>query len=163
MTLINNMINDRTEMRSGQTLAEIVVVLGVVLLLVTGLVVGATGSLKAARFAKAKSIAMGYAQEGMEIVRNIRDTGWGTFQGYGDTSGKLWCLDKSKVWTDAASLPGGLCPVNNIPDVFTPYSRKVYFKWTDTPAQMRVDVGVTWRDGIKTYEATLSSYFTQWR
>lgn len=138
----------------GQTLAEIVVVVGVVLLLVTGLVVGATASLKAARFSRTKSQAVRFAQEAVELARSLRDTSWISFASYGDVGGKLWCLDKTNVWTEST---GDSCQ----PNIDAVYTRSVKFTWIDP--NMKVEVVVSWSDGTKTYKATLTTYLTQWR
>lgn len=139
---------------SGQTLAEIVVVVGIIMLLITGLLVGANASLRAANFSRSKSKAIGYAQDAVESARNLRDSSWDTFFSYGDTTGKLWCLSGAGSWTTAG---GGGCGININPN----YSRSVKFTWADP--NMKVDVTVYWTDGSNNYNTTLSTYFTDWR
>ena len=137
----------------GQTLAEVVVAIGVVVLLVTGLVVGTSVTLKASQYGKARSQAVQYAQEAIEIVRNVRDNGWTTFAAYGGVSPISWCLDKDGVWTamvDSCS-----------PNIDNFYTRKVTVTWIDP--KMKVDVVVSWTDGNKTYTVPITTYFTQWK
>jgi Tfp pilus assembly protein PilV len=63
----------------GQSLVEAVVTLGVVVLLVTGLIVGTTSSLRYAENSRTRNLATQYAQEGLELARQKRDDGWSTF------------------------------------------------------------------------------------
>ncbi len=142
-----------TDHQSGQTLAEVVVAIGVVVLLVTGLVFGTTITLKASQYGKARSQAVQYAQEAIEIVRILRDNGWTTFRAYGDVMPIPWCLDKSGVWTPLS----GACSTN----IDNYYTRQVTLTWTDP--KMKVDVIVSWIDGNKSYTVPISTYFTQWK
>lgn len=137
----------------GQTLVEVIVAIGVVVLLVTGLIVGTSVTLKASQYGKTRSLAVKYAQEAVELARNIRDNGWSTFLAYGGVVPVSWCLNKSGVWTAMS----GSCPLNI--DNF--YTRTVTFTWNDP--RMKVDVQVSWTDGVKTYTTPLSTYVTQWR
>lgn len=139
--------------RAGQTLVEIIAAIGVVVILVTGLIVGATGSLKASQYGRAKSLSVRYAEEAAEIVRSLRDASWETFTTYGGTTPKAWCLDKGGTWSDGASG----CPVN-IDDIYT---RTVTFTWLDP--RMKVEILVTWTDGARAYQSDVTTYFTQWR
>jgi len=134
----------------GQTLAEVVVAIGIVVLLMTGLVVGTSVTLKASQYGKARSQAVQYAQEAMEMVRNIRDSGWSNIFIY---SGTTQCLNKAGQW----SVKFGSCGYNI--DSF--YAREVTFSWIDP--KMKVDVVVSWTDGNKTYTVPITTYFTQWK
>ncbi|MBI3342611.1 hypothetical protein HY032_00445 [Candidatus Gottesmanbacteria bacterium] len=138
---------------SGQTLAEVVVAIGVVVLLVTGLVVGTSVSLKASQYGKARSQAVQYAQEAVEVSRKLRDSGWINFSAYGDVTPKPWCLDKAGVWTAMS----GACSTN----IDSYYTRQVTFTWDDP--RMKTDVVVSWTDGNKSYTVPISTYFTQWK
>ncbi len=136
----------------GQTLIEVVIAVGVVILLVTGLIVGSTSSLKGGQFSTNSSKALKYAQELLEITRTLRDNSWSTFA---SRSG-LWCLDESGVWTQAQA---GVCPVN-VGGIFT---RGATFTWDGANNRMKVDVIVSWIDGSGTHNSGLVTYFTQWQ
>ncbi|MBI3577582.1 prepilin-type N-terminal cleavage/methylation domain-containing protein [Candidatus Gottesmanbacteria bacterium] len=140
-------------MKKGQTLIEIIVAMAVVVLLVTGLVAGATATLKAAQYGRAKSLAASLAQEALEKARGLRDGGWETFSTYGSVGGTTWCLDKAGNWTQAS----GSCSAN----IDNLYSRTVVFTWQDP--KMKVDVAITWTDGSYTYRVDQTTYFTQWQ
>jgi len=64
---------------SGQTLIEIILALSVVVMVITGITFAITSSLKNATFSKNQNLATSYAQQGMEIVRAIRDNSWDIF------------------------------------------------------------------------------------
>ena len=139
----------------GQTLAEVVVAIGVVVLLVTGLIFGTSVTLKASQYGKARSQAVQYAQEAIEITRSLRDSGWTTFFTYGGVTPLSWCLDKAGVWTAMS----GSCSANI--DSF--YTRQVTLTWIEIDSKMKVDVVVSWIDGNKTFTVPVTTYFTQWK
>lgn len=138
--------------QKGQTLVEAVVVVGVVVLLVTGLVAGTTASLRAAQSGRTKTQAVTLAQEGMEIVRSARDENWTTFQALsGD-----YCLGDDHVFTPAV----GSC----IGTITTPegtFGRTVSFNWQDP--SMEVTISVAYLQGEEEQSTSVVSKFTQWR
>lgn len=145
--------------QSGQTLVEVIVAIGVVVLLVTGLIVSTSVTLKASQYGKMRSLGTQYANEAVEAARNLRDSGWSTF--FTTYGGFSWCLNKAGEWS---KMVGASC----IPNIDSYYTRVVTFTWHDDPLisndeRMQVDVAVTWVDGAKTYSATLSTYLTQWK
>lgn len=140
-------------MKKGQTLVEIVVAIGVLVLLVTGLLAGATVTLKAAQYSRTKSLALAFAGEALEKARSIRDTSWDGFLTYGSVLGTTWCLDKAGSW----SLATGSCTAN----IDSVYTRSVVFTWQDP--KMKIDVSVTWSDASRTYRVDQTTYLTQWQ
>jgi len=70
--------------QQGQSLVEMIVVIGVVVLLTTGIVVGTTTSLSRSETSETRSQALSYAQEGIELARGLRDAGWNTFTALGN-------------------------------------------------------------------------------
>lgn len=140
-------------MNKGQTIIEIIVVIGVVVLLATGLIAGATMTIKSAQFGKSKTLAVRYSQEALEKARSLREAGWETFLLYGSDLGKEWCLDKAGIWTEAITS----CTAN----IDNLYTRSVVFIWQDPG--MKVDVTTTWNDGTKTYTVTVGTILTQWQ
>lgn len=137
---------------AGQTLVEAVVVVGVVVLLVTGLIAGTTASLRSAQSGRTRTQAVSLAQEGIEVMRGMRDENWSTFQGY---SGQ-YCLGNDHVLTPS----GGACT----PNIVTPegsLTRSVNFEWQDP--RMVVTTTVSYIEGTGTRDVTLTTYFTQWK
>ncbi|OGG23681.1 hypothetical protein A3A79_00535 [Candidatus Gottesmanbacteria bacterium RIFCSPLOWO2_01_FULL_43_11b] len=136
--------------QKGQTLAEIVVALGIVLLLVTGLIGGGTTAIRTSDQSRLRSLAVSYNQEAIELTRKLRDENWTEFH---DMTG-LWCLDKDGVWTQAITA----CPIN-IDNTFT---RAVTFSWNETNLRMDIVSVVSWQDGGATHQSTLTTFFTEW-
>ena len=137
---------------AGQTLVEAVVVVGVVVLLVTGLIAGTTASLRSAQSGRTRTKAVSLAQEGMEVVRSIRDENWITFVAFSGS----YCLGESHDLTPAT----GVCPQN----ITTPegtLARGVSFDWQDP--KMIVTTTVSYTEGERTRDVTLTTYFTQWK
>lgn len=137
--------------QKGQTLAEIVVALGIVLILLSGLVAGATSAVKTNSQTQKRSLAISYSQEALELSRKLRDEDWTSFQ----SKSGLWCLDKSGVWTQGALS----CAVNI--DNF--YTRGVTFTWNEAGSRMEVVATVSWPDSGSTHQSTLTTFFTQWQ
>lgn len=134
----------------GQTIVEAIVVLGIVVLLVTGLIAGTTSSLRSVQSGKIKSQALKYAEEGMEYARNLRNQDWSVFQA---KSGS-YCLDSSLTLT-----PGSACALT-ADDIFT---RGITFTWDLNNNNMTVVVAVGYIEGSQTKNVTLTTYFTNWR
>lgn len=145
------MLKPRLTKQQGQSLVEVVVAVGVVVILVTGLIVGTTSALKTSQYGRSKSQAIKYAQEAMELTRQLRNNGWATFAA---RSG-LWCLDKVGAWIQGA----GTCPLN-IDNLFT---RSATFTWNVGSSRMEVVVNVSWSDGGGLHNTQLTTYFTQWK
>lgn len=151
-----------THNTSGQTIVELIVVIGVAMVIVTALIVSSTASLRSSQYSKAKSQATKYAQEGMEVARALRDQSWDTFFSLGDTPpSEVWCLDSAEAWSPAV---GGNCPVN-IEGMFT---RELTLVWEDTGEyttrpHMNVTARVSWSDSGQTRGVSLTSRFTSWR
>lgn len=138
--------------QAGQTLVEAVVVVGVVVILVTGLIAGTTASLRSAQSGRTRTQAVAYAQEGMEIVRGVRDTNWSTFQ---SLSGS-YCLGSDHALTPSA----GTCS----PNLTTPegtLTRSVSFEWQDP--KMVVTSVVSYTEGEGQKDVTLVTHLTQWK
>jgi type II secretory pathway pseudopilin PulG len=142
----------KNSLSAGQTLVEAVVVVGVVVLLVTGLIAGTTASLRSAQSGRTRTQAVSLAQEGIEIARGLRDENWNAFEAYTGS----YCLGDDRVLT----ISGGTCA----PNITTPegtLSREITFDWQDP--KMIITVVVSYLEGESTRDVTLTTYFTQWK
>lgn len=137
----------------GQTLVEVVVAIGAVMLIVTGLIIASTASLNAGQFVKLQGSAVHYAQGGVELARTLRNEGWDAFAAYGNASGISWCLDGDGTWS---SVPVGGCPYA----IENTFARTVVFTWQDP--KMQVDVTVSWLRGGTVQSTSLTTYLTKW-
>lgn len=132
---------------SGQSLVESVVTLGVVILLVTGLVVGTTSALKYAQSSRARSTATQYASEGLELARKERDSGWSSFARNGS-----FCVDATGIISSD--------PCEALEDK---YSRTVTYIYNEIVQSVIVTSVVSWAEGDGTKEISLQTTFTNWK
>lgn len=96
--------------KKGFTLLEVMVSAAVLTVGVGTMMVLVSNSLHALNVAKNRTIAVNLAQEGIEIVRNIRDTNWVQNLPYDNGfSAGSYCLDYQDA--DAASLVPCVDPV----------------------------------------------------
>ena len=61
-------------LQAGQTLIEVLVALAGITIIVTSLTVAVITSLNSAEFVKNQNLATQYAQQGMEVMRFMRNT-----------------------------------------------------------------------------------------
>lgn len=141
-------------MKHGQSLVEVIVAVGMVIVLITGLIIGTTTSVSRAASSSSRSLAVKYAQEGMELARQLRDNGWITFVQYNGT----YCVAKDNV-IPAADSPSDSCTAN----IDAVYTRSVKFTLSGDQTMMTVDVTVSWYEGTQTRNISLQSYLSQWK
>jgi type II secretory pathway pseudopilin PulG len=139
----------------GVSLIESVVTLGVVILLITGLVVGTTSSLQNAQASKARSLGVQYAQEALEVLRQERDSNWTTFASQATIGTPVDnCMDGNKQLT--AKPQDGCTPFTGT------FSRTITFTKVDDH-QMDVAVLIFWLEGSTGKNITLHTTYTDWK
>jgi type II secretory pathway pseudopilin PulG len=120
----------------GQTLIEVLVALATAGIVITAITVVVTASLNNAQFTRDQNAATNYAQQGMELVRELRDSDLVTFRSYTGT----YCLAKSQT---ALGTSQSSCAKNV--DAFT---RSVVIDQTGCGANnAKISVSVSWTDG----------------
>lgn len=149
-------MNNQKRYHNGQSLVEVLVATGVVLVLVTGLVAATTASLKTNQNAKLRTQALAYAKEGMEILRSLRDENQGMFP----TTGS-YCLSFTTKTLEEA--PPSDCSFDS-----TVQMRRTVTFSNDTvcadPVDCRkVTVVVSFMESDQIQSVTLSSYLTTWQ
>lgn len=98
-------------MNKGQTLIELLASFSIAIVLVSAIVIVVVSALSNTQFSKNQSIATQYSQQGIEIIRQMRDNDFGTFNAF---SGN-YCLDKNSTNPRLkGSVPCGL----NIDNIF---------------------------------------------
>lgn len=85
---------NRKTYQLGQGIVEVVVALGTAVVIISAIAIAVITALDNAQYSKNQNLATQYAQEGMEIVRQIRDSDYNKFTSYGNT-GKTYCLGKN--------------------------------------------------------------------
>ncbi len=122
----------------GQSLIEVLVALGIISLIVTGVATIITQSLSNTQFSKDQEAATKYAQEGLETVRSVRNSNYATFA----TLSGRYCLG-----ANSQSL-GATQPSCTVPNVET-FIREIRIEQTpgcNTNAA-KVTATVSWTDG----------------
>ena len=140
----------RCRNNEGQTLVEMVFALGVAVLVIVALVAATTVAVRNAQFARSESLAVKYAQEGMENMRVYRDASWTVF----------WAAANGINYGLSESTPSGPCP--STPNLVNIFIRCVKLEQAGTD-KVKTTVTVSWTDAKGTHSSTQISYFTNWQ
>lgn len=135
----------------GATLLEVLMMVSVASLLITGLVSSTINSVGTARANRVRGQAVRFASEGMELVRGERDKAW---QPFSNKSGN-YCLGENGNLTSQPNCSP------NVGDNF--FTRSVLFEWIANPGYMRVTVTVSWPEAAGIKSTNLVSIFTDWK
>lgn len=138
----------------GQSLFEVVIALAVISMIIIGVVILGTNSIRNSSFARDKTLATRYAQEGTEWARGQRDNSWSTFYSHA-TDSPTWCLS-SLSWGNR-----GNCGTNDVISG-TPFQRQLIFSIIDAD-NIQVSIKVSWSDGSGTHDVTSVTIFTNWK
>jgi len=133
-----------------------IVVVGMVVLLTTGIVAGTTVSLSRSGTAQVRSIALSYAQAGIELARAQRDSGWDAFAAMGGYPPRVYCVGSVGSFVEEA------CVLN----MDNKYIRYVSLELTSVSgvSTMKVTSKVSWDDTANPLnKIELTTYLTQWR
>jgi type II secretory pathway pseudopilin PulG len=142
--------------QKGQSLVEMIVVVGMVILLVTGIVAGTTASLGRSETTQARSDALTFAQAGIELARGQRDNGWTAFEAMGSVGGTKYCVGSDQIWRDPPCL-------SNIDSKYT-RSVTLQFAPVSSVPTMTVTSQVLWGDTTDPSNTVqLTTYLTQWK
>ena len=142
--------------QGGQLLLEAVVAMAIVGIIITGIVVALNYSVNNSIISKDQNIATNYAQEGLDIVRNMKDSDFASFAALNGA----YCLASGTV-----PVSGTCNPIGGVGGKFT---RQIYVyqdgidgrtgtrRCTDDPIAAAVFVAsvVTWSDNRCTNQAS---------
>ena len=139
--------------QAGQTLLEILLAFSVSVVVLGGIVVGISTSLNNARFSKNQNLANSYAQEGMSVVRRVRDLSWPDFTSKTNT---YYCIAQGSLeLEEVLGSPPNRCS-DDINDKFLIegiFYREVELVHNPSPAPLdecgngsKVTVTVSWSD-----------------
>ena len=123
-------------MMKGQTLIEVLVALGIITVVVTALVSVVITSLSNTQYSKSQSQASQFAQEGMEVMRQWRDS---DYAGFRNTPSGIYCL------AAGSTVLNSNCPLAaNVGIIFL---RQVKLAQSGCSANVTsVEVSVAWQD-----------------
>lgn len=138
---------------AGQSLLEVLAALGAATIIVTAIVVVIINSLSNTQFSKNQNLASQYAQEGMEVVRHMRDSDYNSFNTL-DSLNEEYCLDTNETVINPAnirdrSLNGCSTGLGDPPEnVNSFFARRVIIRSPGSCSQGKeVIVSVLWVDG----------------
>lgn len=132
----------------GQTLIEVLVALAAAVVVVYAITTAVITALNNAQFSKNQVMAAQYAQQGIEVLRHVRDSDWSKYSSYSDESILQYCLDKNSK--EVREKSGASCGTNvddfirevriqkNSPDCTQP---------SQTTSAAKITVTVSWSDG----------------
>lgn len=136
----------------GQSLLEVLVALGAATVIVTSFVVVIINALSNTQYSKNQNLAAQYAQEGMEIVRKMRDTDYTSFDTLATAT--TYCLDSNDPVVNPANIrddtingcsTGVGDPPENVGNIF---ARRVEIRSPGSCIRGKeVIVSVLWVDG----------------
>src|SRR5258708_35320505 len=93
----------------GQTIIEIMVAIGALTVLLSAITVVIITSLTGANFSRDQNSATEYAQQGMEIMRQLHNTDYGTFSALNG----LYCVSSlCTTWNTCSPQPAASCTAN---------------------------------------------------
>jgi hypothetical protein len=143
ISLLTKVLSEQSQ--AGQMLLEVILALGVVVIVMGAIANIVVSSLSSAQYARNQSLANSYAQEGLNVLRRIRDSSWTEFSNY--ITGTKYCIksDLTLSSTGAANCTGSLAVG---PDGI--FSREVVFGnigSVDCDAGRKVSEIVSWTDG----------------
>ena len=138
----------------GQSLFEVVFAIGIAAIVITGVTIVATISVRNSTYSKNNAIATKYTQEQLEWLRGQRDAGWIAF-----TTNIGPACSGTFSW-------GAECLVDSL------FKRKATYTCKDssennvacTPSAVMVDVTVevSWSDSQGNHTVNSSTRFTNW-
>jgi len=134
----------------GQTLIEVLVALGIGVVIIVAVTVVVIVSLDNAGFNKNENLANAYAQEGLEVVRGLKDRSWTNF--WTLTGGPFFCLPENS--TQLVSRTGANCEGAGQGEIFAggaKFIREIIINNSNpncnpTGSSSKVTVKVQWSD-----------------
>lgn len=145
------------QLKSGQSLVEMVVAVGMMSLLMVALLSVTSLSIKNTRLAQSRTQAVGLVQEGVELMRAMRDFNWNNF--YAKANGQSYILVDN--WTVEMGLTQIGCSQTSYYDANNFFSRCV--KLTQIGAgNVNVEVIVYWQEGNQLKQVAQSTNLTLW-
>ncbi len=142
------------ETQKGQTLIEVVVAMGILIMILLGLLSAVTAALSGTLTARDKSLANKYVLQGMEAVRSIRDRSWTEI------------LNASSTPDHGLQYVGGQWTFNSISDPpATGFTRVVNLKNMDATDndEIQVRITVSWQKGAQILSSSSGTTFTKWK
>lgn len=138
--------------QSAQALFEMVIVIGVLVLILSGIVAVVTRSVKNTTFSSESAVASRYAQEAIEWIRVQRDTeGWDKLK---NKAGQTFCIPAPPQWVN----------LNQCDLINGRYERTADLSFVaGNEDQIKVTVTVKWQDSAGEHNTQLETILTAWQ
>ena len=167
----------------GFTLIEVIIAIFLIIVGMVGALIAIQNIFPSIRIVSSQLTAAYLTQEGIEIVRNIRDTNWLNNRDWNvyifDTcilgcNSSYVCNCQADYTSQSLSeftggylkIDNGFYTYNSSPSAIqTPFVRKITVASTtdiDGRPRMDVEVSVSWRVGGKNYQASTTEYLYNW-
>lgn len=158
----------RLRSQDGQTLIEIIIAVGLVVLVLTSISAGVAISVRNNRHAKSMEEAKQYAREGSEWLRRMRDQlGWDSFAQAvrADGASVTYCL-ASLPQSGAAFIALGnqACTTSQVING-TVFNRSMSLTTSagSIPDTVTAVISVSWNDGGKSFASQSTVTLRRWR
>ncbi len=157
--------------RAGQTLIEVIIAIGLLMMVLTTLVAGLAVGVRNNRIAKDQAAAKDYTRESMEWFRAVRDAnGWDAFAQtlYEKSSGGtlLLCLSSlPQTLEELAGFPEGGCMADVSKTVDGKFWRELTITLTGgaDPVHVQTAVVVSWNEGTRVLKNTSQLSLYEWK
>jgi len=164
----------------GFTLIEVIVAIFLIIVGMVGALIAIQNIFPSIRIVSSQLTAAYLTQEGIEIVRNIRDTNWLNNRDWNNGIALPQCDPASVVGCQAdytntinldnftnnfLKIDGGFYKYS-LSGTSTPFVRKITVASTtdsDGRPRMNVEVSVSWRVGGKNYQASTTEHLYNWK
>lgn len=156
--------------QAGQSLLEITVSVGLILVIVTGLMLSTINGLKNSQFAQNQTLATKLAQEGIEKVRSIKDQDCPIF--INGTQPYYWYDKNPKIWNFSIPLqrkfriPPSSCSLTEISvtdtteEIQGKFLRSIYIQDDSSVDIKKVTSEVIWIDYSGNHSSKLTTFLT---
>ncbi len=152
--------------RSGSTLVEVIISIGIVVLVLVTIVASGTLVTRNRRFSSNQGVATKYSQETIEWVRSFRnEVGWKTFYESVNAKGVspiTVCMPLiASAAADFDALAAGACTGTDV-IANTEYQRSLIFTIQST-SEIYVDAKINWLDNAITHETSARAVLKEWQ
>lgn len=152
----------------GQTIIEVIIVIGLVVLVLITLVTGMVLGIRNNQTAKEQELAKNRTQEAIEWFRNLRDQmGWDSLQAMVSSQGNpvSYCLPTLPgTVAQAQALTNRSCLSSEYVQGTTLFYRTMVINLPlNSNTEMDVTVNVTWTEGGKSHASTATLVLQKWQ
>lgn len=148
--------------QSGQTLIEVIIAVGLMVLVFTSLAAGITLSIRNNRYARNQTLSKDYVREELEFLRSMRDQmGWESFAA--STKVGTYCFQTLPTTPTAyaAKAIGACSSTQTISG--TPFMRELTIVKSGAPTNLITATAVvSWIEGSKSFDANSRLELRQW-